>query len=160
VTIRVPGCNGSAGQAVSEETAFVLDSREARLLVEVGFLAAAGGDVERADTIFGALQGVRPGRAYPAIGQAVALMNAGRAAVAAVRLEQAHGADAIEQAQIDAWRGLALQLSGRQAHSRKVLEQVATQGEGEGRSLARILLGWDDDGAPGAPDQPVGREQE
>jgi len=149
---------GSREQAVSEETAFVLEPHEARLLVEVGFLAAGAGDVKRADTIFTALQALRPGRAYPLIGQAVALMNAGRAHEAVARMEQARGADAVEQSQIDAWHGLALQLSGHAGQGRRVLEQAASQGQGEGRMLARGLLGLEAENTGGGPARPEGQE--
>ncbi|MBV7485203.1 tetratricopeptide repeat protein [Bordetella sp. BOR01] len=133
---------GATGTAVSAETAFVLDADEARLLAEIGLLAAAAGDVARAGTIFGALRQVRPTRAYPSIGLAVAYMNAGQAAQAVQLLENAPAADAGELGTLHAWRGLALQLSGRNAESRRVLQAVAGQ-DGEGARLARSLLGLD-----------------
>ena len=126
--------------AVSTEAAFVLDAEHAHLLTEVGFLAAAGGDVERADIIFGALRRLRPGKAFPLLGLAVVRMNAGRAGEAVSLLEQAHCDDAEDQGLLCAWRGLALQLDGRAGQSRSVLN-AAARGQGAGARLARGLLG-------------------
>jgi hypothetical protein len=126
--------------AVSIEAAFALEAVQARLLTEVGFLAAGRGDVARADAIFGALRLWRPGRAYPWLGLAVARLNAGRADEAVRVLEGVDCDDAEDTALLQAWRGLALQLAGRLAQSRQVLEKVA-EGEGPGPCLARSLLG-------------------
>ncbi|MNQ31537.1 hypothetical protein D3C85_449130 [compost metagenome] len=49
-------------------------------------------------------------------------------------------ADPGERALLDAWRGFALQLAGRNGESRRLLEAVA-QGQGDGATLARGLLG-------------------
>ena len=130
----------SSQAAVSGETAFALEAAHARLLTEVGFLAAGRGDVARADVIFGALRLWRPGQAYPWLGLAVARLNAGKADEAVTILEQAHCADAEDAALLDAWRGLALQLAGCCVQSRLLLEKVA-EGEGPGPRLARSLLG-------------------
>ncbi|WP_260986114.1 hypothetical protein [Bordetella genomosp. 13] len=120
----------------------MLDADEARLLTEVGMLAARAGDVARADAIFEALRLVRPGRAYPYIGLALARIAAGRAAEAARLLEQAGSIDAAERSQVQAWLGLALRQAGRAADSRRVLQEAAT-GQDEGAALARSLLGQD-----------------
>jgi len=130
----------AAAQAVSPETAFVLAADDARLLTEVGFLAAGAGDAARAETIFKALRRVRPGAAYPLIGLAVACLNSARASEAVALLESAVIADPAERALLDAWRGFALQLAGRNGESRRLLEAVA-RGEGDGAQLARGLLG-------------------
>jgi len=122
----------------------VLAPDEVRLLTEIGFLAAAAGDVARAETIFGALGRIRPGRLFPVLGLAVAWMNAGRAAEAAGLLEKAVCADSEEQASCDAWRGFALQLAGRSAQSHSVL-QKAVEEHGENATFARSLLGLDRD---------------
>ncbi|WP_249279137.1 tetratricopeptide repeat protein [Bordetella genomosp. 5] len=130
--------------AASPEAAFVLDADEARMLTEMGFLAAGRGDVQRADAIFQALRTIRPARAYPWLGLAVARLNAGRAPEAVTVLEQgeavlvgAHGDEAVLLA---AWRGFALQLAGRNAESLRLL-QVCARGTGEAASLAQALLG-------------------
>lgn len=138
-----PGAGPDA--AVSSETAFVLDGDEARFLTEVGFLAAAAGDVSRAGVVFGALRRVRPGRAYPCIGQAVAHMNAGQALDAVRLLESAIANDDEERALLRAWQGLALQVASRRAESRRVLQEAAAM-QGEGAALARRLLGVNESG--------------
>jgi len=122
----------------------VLDAPDARLLTEVGMLVAGAGDVTRADAIFGALRPLRPGRAYPLVGLAVARMNAGRAAEAARLLEDDAALDNDEErAQARAWRGLALQLAGSGQASRRLLQATADL-PGDGARLARRLLGLDD----------------
>ena len=90
----------------------MLDARDARLLTEIGMLAAEAGDVARADAIFGALRRVRPARAYPYIGLVLARMAAGRAGEAVRLLEDAEVGDPLERGVLHAWRGLALQLAG------------------------------------------------
>jgi hypothetical protein len=126
--------------AASTEAAFALEAAHARLLTEVGFLAVARGDIARADAIFGALRLWRPGQGYPWLGLAVARLNAGKADEAVRILEQADCGDVEDVALLQAWRGFALQLAGRRAQSRLVLEKVA-EGEGPGPRLARSLLG-------------------
>jgi len=135
-----PGPNGPGSQAVSRETAFVLEADDARFLTEVGMLAAGRGDLRHADTIFNALRLLRPDRAYPLVGLAVARLNAGRAAEAARLLEDADLSDPEERAVARAWCGLALQLSGRGAESRQALADAAAL-PGEGGLLARRMLG-------------------
>lgn len=118
----------------------MLSADDARLLAEVGFLAAGAGDAARAEIIFNALRRLRPDRAYPVVGLAVAWMNANRAHDAVRLLEGTVAPDPADRALLDAWRGFALQLSGRRAESVRLLETLAT-GESEGARLARGLLG-------------------
>ena len=117
-----------------------LNAEEARLLTEVGMLAAGAGDLRRARVIFEALRRLRPERAYPLVGLAVAHMNAGRAADAARLLENAKLADPEERAQVRVWRALALQLAGHGEASRQGLRDAARM-PGAGARLARRLLG-------------------
>ncbi|MCY1516877.1 hypothetical protein D9M68_515360 [compost metagenome] len=138
--------HAALAQAVSQETAVVLLADDARLLSEVGFLAAGAGDAARAETIFSALRRLRPGQAYPVIGLSVAWLNAGRAPDAVRLLESAVPADPAERPLLDAWRGFALQLAGRNRESARLLEAVAS-GDGEGARLARALLGLPQEGA-------------
>jgi len=107
-------------------------------------LAAGRGDLKRAETIFGGLRLLRPDRAYPLVGLAVARMNAGHAGDAAQLLEPIRLAEPEEQALVQAWRGFALQLAGRSAESQRVLS-VAAASSGEGAVLARQLLGLPED---------------
>lgn len=124
----------------------MLDAQDARLLTEIGMLAAEVGDVARADAIFGALRRVRPDRAYPYIGLVLARLAAGRAGEAVRLLEDAEIADLLERGVLHAWRGLALQLVGRSAESRKVLAEAAAM-SGEGARMARRLLGLEEEEA-------------
>ena len=122
----------------------MLEAKDARMLAEVGMLAAGRGDLKRAETIFGGLRLIRPDRAYPLVGLAVARMNAGHAGDAAQLLEPIRLAEPEEQALVQAWRGFALQLAGRSAESQRVLS-VAAASSGEGAMLARQLLGLPED---------------
>ena len=126
--------------AASSKSAFVLDAADAKLLTEIGFIAAYRGDVARTDAIFDALASIRPGRAYPWVGKALARFHVGRANEAAQFLEQVASTDEDEAALLQAWRGLALQLSGHAGQARTLLEQL-TSGTGPGHVLARSLLG-------------------
>lgn len=53
----------------------LLQPDEIRQLTEIGFLAAARGDLASARTIFGALEKLRPHAAFPYIGLAMAQLN-------------------------------------------------------------------------------------
>ncbi|MVW78579.1 hypothetical protein [Bordetella sp. 02P26C-1] len=129
----------SAGPA---ELAFVLEAEDARLLTEIGFIAAYQGDVVNADAVFDGLARVRPGRAYPWVGKALARLYVGRADEAAKFLEQQMPkmADEEEANLLQAWWGLTLQVSGHAARARALLEQLV-DGSGPGTTLARSLLG-------------------
>lgn len=135
-----PPSPGAVSAAASVEAAFVLEADDARLLTEVGFVAAARGDVARADAIFGILRVLRPGQAYPLIGLAVARLNAGLAGEAVTLLEQACRGSVEDRGLLLAWRGFALQLDGKAGQSLRVLNEAA-QGGGPGARLARSLLG-------------------
>ncbi len=136
-------------EAASAEPAFVLDAPDARFLTEVGMLAAGRGDMARADRIFTVLRRLRPDRAFPLLGLAVARLNAGRASEAVGLLREVHLPDPDEQAVVQSWCGLALQLAGNFAQSRHVLLEAA-QGSGEGAVLARQMLGLAADGSEDA----------
>jgi len=133
-------CQAPVADPLSVSSAFVLAADDAKLLTEIGFLAAYRGDVDRTDVIFDALARIRPGRAYPWVGKAVARFHVGRADEAASFLERVQATDEEEAALLQAWFGLALQLSGHAAQARTVLEQL-TEGAGPGHVLARSLLG-------------------
>lgn len=140
--IRAKSAASSADShsAALDKAGFVLDSAEVRLLTEIGFLASAVGDVRRAQTVFLALQRLRPGRAFPLVGLAVTKMNAGCPNDAVLVLEQAQASCDAEQNVMDAWRGLALQLAGREGESKRLLMKVALS-DGDGAALAKSLLG-------------------
>lgn len=136
----------SPTHAVPLGAALVLAPDEIRLLTEVGYLAAAQGDVPRARTIFTALRSWRPERAFPLIGLALAYMNAGRHAEA-VRLLEDVSLQPPESLQLQVWRGLALWLDGNHhAGSRALqaavdaLDAVGDAADPETLSLAQALL--------------------
>ncbi|MBS1196641.1 MAG: hypothetical protein H6R18_426 [Proteobacteria bacterium] len=115
----------------------LLSADEIRVLTEVGFVAAGRGDVQRAERIFSALQRLRPHRAFAYIGQAMAYMNTGRSEDSAKILGHAVGSvDPDERAEIEAFRGLALQLAGRTSESLRALRAAASSS-----SLAQAMLG-------------------
>lgn len=139
-------------QAVSKETALAFLKEDLHMLVEVGFLGAAQGDVPRAERIFKALALVRPDRAYPLIGLAVAYLNARRANDAVRLLERAPAlSDPGERQVLDVWRGFALQQAGSLHASRRLLEEVVRRAGADGGdadpqalALAQALLGLKD----------------
>lgn len=109
---------------------------EIHALTEVGFLASARGDVARADAIFMALERLRPAGVFVHVGRAMAYLNAGRCDDAAALLERGLAqVPAQDRAELQAFRGLALQLAGRRSESLRALEQA------EGSALAQAMRG-------------------
>lgn len=103
----------------------LLDADEIRLLTEVGFLASARGDIQRAEAIFGALERVRPQRDFPYVGLATCYLNTGRADDAVGVLERAaRQVRAEDQPQIAAFRALALQLARRAGESARAAQEA------------------------------------
>ena len=114
----------------------LLQTEEIKLLTEIGFVAAGRGDVKHATIIFAALQRLRPQRAFAYVGQALALMNALRHDEAAVLLDRAaEHVLASEQAELNVFRGLALQLAGRSSESVRALQAASSL------RIARMMLG-------------------
>lgn len=103
----------------------------------MGFLAASRADVRRAETIFGALQRLRAGRAFAYLGLALAHANAGDLEQAITVLEGATAlvSDAGERAEIDAFRGLFYHLGGRTSESQRALNMARRT------RLAQAMLG-------------------
>lgn len=140
----------------------VLTAEEVRLLTAVGFVAAGRGDVARAERIFKGLKATRPTRAFPYIGLAMAYMNSRRVEEAMQVFQDgaqalgghrgsksdsllggAHADDSVlqnEYRELLAFRGLLLQLAGRNHESHLDL-QAAAAGIGPGGTLARRMLG-------------------
>lgn len=127
----------------------MLDPDDIRLLTQIGFIAAARADVQRAEVIFGALLCVRPERSFGHIGIATALLNAGRASDAVMQLEHAQLRPGEDADMVQAFLGLALQLDARASEAMRVLRNVAKLGGStaenltltEGALLAQRLLG-------------------
>lgn len=110
-----------------------------QLLQDLAFVAAGGAFVADTDAIAAGLAQLRPASAGPLIAQALARLNAGRADEAVACLQrELPGADGHEQALQQSFLGLALQLAGRQAESRRVLQAVAGH---PAAGVARAMLG-------------------
>lgn len=117
------------------ETALI-DSTDIRLLAEVGFLAAARGDIRNAQAIFLALERLRPAASFPYVGMAAALMNAGKPDEAVQVLDRGlRAAGPQEQEELQAFRGLALHLAGRASESQRALQLAGDL------PLARVMRG-------------------
>lgn len=123
----------------------LLSTPDIQLLTQVGFLAAGQGEVAKSQRIFNALALLRPEHAFPHIGIACALMNAGQASLAAQRLSHVHLPAGDEADMIDAFHALALQLAGHTHQSTHLLEQVAqrtlTHAESRARRMVLSMLG-------------------
>lgn len=115
----------------------------ARMLGEIGLMAAGYGLNAHAQAILAAVRDLSPDSAAPAAGTAVLLMNAGRDEEAADVLERAldHVAERDRQA-VTALLGWALQRAGRGAQSERVLRGLAASGAGDEPAvqLATALL--------------------
>lgn len=121
-----------------------LDSDEIRLLMEVGMVLAGSGKTEPARRVFEALALIRPQRAFPHVGHAMALLNAGRAEDACRLLREAEAQVVDERPTVQAFLGLALQQAGRSAESQRLLEAAAQADPSiDGVGMARAMLGLD-----------------
>ena len=117
----------------------------ARLLGEIGLLAAGYGLNGHAQAILAAVRDLSPDSAAPAVGTAILLMNAGRHDEAVGLLERAVDTVAERDRQaVTALLGWVLQRSGRSAESERILRRVlAAAGDDDdapGRGLAEALL--------------------
>ena len=114
----------------------MLESEDIRLLTEVGFLASSNADIARAEAIFGILRELRKTSSFPYIGLAMAYLNAGKAEDAVRSLELAADVVASDvRPELDAFRGLALQMAGRLSESKKALASAGSH------RLAQAMLG-------------------
>lgn len=115
-------------------------SEAAKLLLEIGEMAAWCGDTSDARTILEGLQTSRPDSPLPAVGLAVAYMNEGRNELAITVLEDALQQD--ENCDVARWHlALACKLHGLDDHSRKLCQQVIADGRDETSiQLAEMLL--------------------
>lgn len=113
-----------------------IEVEDLRALSMVGFLAAARGRVDEANAIFKAVEIERPTSAAAFVGMALAHLTVGRTVEALAVLDR--GLKVQGQAdlpELHAFRGLALQLSGRAAESLKALRQAGPL------PLAKAMLG-------------------
>lgn len=117
----------------------LLDPDDIRLLTQIGFLAAAGADVQRAKVIFGALSCVRPERSFAHVGMATALLNAGRAGDAVLYLEKLRLPAGEEADMVQVFLGIALQMDRRNSEATRVLRRIASSADGKPPSEAALL---------------------
>ena len=118
-----------------------ITSEHVRTLTEIGMLAAGHGRTEEAVAIFESLRILRPQRAFPYVGLALASLNSGKPEEAVRVLEREGLAACPGDADIRAFLGLALRLAQRPAESDRVLgELVRDQPDAQAAQLARSLL--------------------
>ena len=118
-----------------------LTSAQVRTLTEIGMIAAGRGLPAEAQAIFESLRVLRPRRAFPYIGLALARLNAGRPEEAVELLERDGLGACPGDPDLRAFLGLALKLAQRPAESRRVIEQLLEEHPGaDSARLARSLL--------------------
>ena len=118
-----------------------LTSAQVRTLTEIGMLAAGHGLAAEATTLFQGLQVLRPQRAFPYIGLALASLNSGRPDEAVRVLEREGLAACPGDPDLRAFLGLALKLAQRPAESLRVLEALVRDfPEADSARFARSLL--------------------
>lgn len=112
-----------------------LTSDEIRLLNEVGYLAAARGDLQASQKIFGALERFRPHVAFPYIGMAMAQLNRRLRDEAVRTLDRGLACVEREEERSDlqAYRAMALHLAGRASECRRAIDAAG------GHPLAQAL---------------------
>lgn len=132
-----------------------LDSDEIRLLTEVGMVLAGAGKTAPAVRLFDALAGLRPTRAFPYVGKAMALINAERAEEAVATLRHALPLAEAEAPTLQAFLGFALHLAGHSAESQRQLARAAQADASiDGVRLARHMLGLENGTPAGAASAP------
>ena len=113
----------------STELQFPLASNEIRLLAELGFMAAASGQVAAATEIFEALIRLRPTKAFPYVGKAVAFLYVGSFTSAIELLSLASQIVETDQEQIWIYLALAFQRNGFVDKARKIFNHLLDSGE-------------------------------
>lgn len=111
------------------ELQFPLTSHEIRLLAELGFMAASSGQVTTATEIFDALISLRPTKAFPYVGKAVALLYVGSIPAAIELLSTSSKVVETDQEQIWIYLALAFQRMGDVVRARKILDYLLNSGE-------------------------------
>ena len=111
------------------DSQFPLASNEIRLLAELGFMSAANGQVSAATEIFDALIRLRPTKAFPYVGKAVALLFVGSIPAAIELLLAATQKVETDQEQIWIYLALAFQRNGVVDKARKILNHLLDSGE-------------------------------
>lgn len=109
-------------------------------LMEAGYVAAGHGLAPFAERIFAGVEAARPDNEAPAIGRAVAALNAGQPAEAVATLREA--AQRFPKSElILSFLGLALQMAGMNNESATILREVAANGDDpQAKAMADALL--------------------
>jgi len=119
----------------------LLVAEDVRLLFGLGLAAIGHSRARDAEAIFKGLVAVRPGKAFPWYGLGLLRIVQGKSAEAVELLRAAPLADEAERAQLQPLVGMALQLEGRRAEGRTVLERVRDgSADAAGQHLATQLL--------------------
>jgi len=120
----------------------VLAGEDIRLLAEIGYLACGAGRLKSAREIFEGLHVLRPDRAFPFIGLAMASMAAGAPQDAVSVLRDRGLVASPDDNEIKVFLGLALTLASRNHESRRILSEVAAApgDAGPEQRLAEKLL--------------------
>lgn len=111
------------------ESQFPLAGNEIRLLAELGFMAAASGQVANATEIFDALIYLRPKKAFPYVGKSIAFLYVGLIIAAVDLLSVASQVVETDQEQIWIYLALAFQRMGDVGKARKILDYLLDSGE-------------------------------
>jgi len=118
-----------------------LKTETVQRLMEIGYVAAGYGFLRQAEAIFTGVQAVRSESEMPAIGLAIAQMNAGLCEVAVKTLEANALGMNPDSELAQSFLGLALKLSGQGARSEQILRNVAQSGKHqEAVAMAKSLL--------------------
>jgi hypothetical protein len=109
-------------------------------LMEVGYVAAGHGLTPFAERIFAGVEAVRPESDAPAIGRAMAALNAGAPAEAVSELRAA--AEKFPQSEmIKSFLGLSLQMAGMNSEGAALLQDlVANGGDASAKAMAHAIL--------------------
>jgi predicted Zn-dependent protease len=117
-----------------------VNSDVVRQLMEVGYLAAGRNLAPFAERIFAAIEAVRPDSDAPAVGRAMALLNAGEPAEAVATLRAA-AAKFPQSETVKSFLGLALQMAGMNQESTTVLRDVLDKGsDPKAKAMAEAVL--------------------
>jgi tetratricopeptide (TPR) repeat protein len=109
---------------ITHDAQFPLSSENIRLLAELGFMAANGGQLDIALGIFRGLSVLRPSKVFSYVGLAVAYLNVGLIEKAITELIPASEIVDSEHEQIWIYLGLAYQRSGFLVKSRNILHHL------------------------------------
>lgn len=118
-----------------------LKTETVQRLMEVGYVATGYGFLRQAEAIFAGVQAVRSDSEMPAIGLAVAQLNAGLCEVAVKTLENDALGKNPDSELAQSFLGLALRMAGQNARSEQILKKLAESGKNqEAVAMAKSLL--------------------